>query len=448
MLFPPLEEPLGGYEAPDFEYILKEIKKKGVTLQLLWEEYSSNKNGYSYSRFCALYQAWKVSNETSMLQDHKAGVDTFIDYAGHTIAIYDPKTGLKEYDAQIFVSALGASSYLYCEATRTQTEEDFLESHKRMNAFYGGVTECWVPDNLKSGVTKADRYEPKINRSYLDLACHHGVSVVPARVRHPKDKSKAEGGVYFIESQILAPLRNCKFYALEELNDAITERLIVINQKPFQKMPGSSRYSFYLEIDKPALKSLPEIPYESFHWGVATVSKNYHITIEQVRYSVPCFFINKIIEFRYNERTVEFFFKGKTIATHMRSIEDNIVTNNNHCPLSHQYQAKCTPEEIKKEAQAIGESVELWVESVFADESLHIRQSTQITLGVVRLLKKYAKERINAACKRGLFYKNLTLKGIKDMLGRDLDKKPLPKIELTKPLPQKHNNVRGAMYYQ
>jgi hypothetical protein len=317
-----------------------------------------------------------------------------------------------------------------------------------MNVFYDGVTECWVPDNLKAGVTHADRYEPEINRSYLDLAQHCGTSIVPARVRKPQDKSKAEGAVYLVETQILARLRDFKFFNLNELNIAIRELLIQVNKKPFQKMPGSSRYSLYLELDKPALRPLPETPFELFHWGSITVNPSYHITIEQVPYSVPYAFVTKTIDFRYNERTVELFFKGKLIAVHLRSFERSVaITNNNHRPLKHQYQAACTPEEIRKQAQDIGEPTLVWIERVLEDSSLHIKARINRTLGVVRLVKQYPKERLNAACSRGLYYGNFTRRGLLDMLERELDKQPLPKQEIVKPLPQEHCNVRGALYY-
>jgi transposase len=447
-LYPHEEKPLDGYALPNFGHIHKQLTIRGVTLQLLWEEYTDLHVGYSYSQFCKLYYRWKKGGETWMLQTHKAGVNTFIDYAGDTIPIYDSKTGLVAFDAQIFVSVLGASYYIFCEATRSQTGEDWIGSHKRMNEFYDGVTECWVPDNLKTGVTYSDRYEPEINRSYLDLAQHCGTSIVPARVRRPQDKSKAEGGVYFTETQILARLRDRKFFSLEELNVTLKELLLQVNHKPFQKMPGSSRYSLYLELDKPALKPLPETPFELFHWGSMTVNPSYHLTIEHVPYSVPYALVGKTVDFRYNERTVELFCKGKTIAIHPRSHERGVaVTNNQHRPPKHQYQAACTPDEIRKQAQNIGEPTTAWIERVLEDSSLHIKARINRTVGVVRLIKKYPKERLNAACARGVYYGNFTRRGLLDMLARELDKQPLPKEEPIKPLPQKHSNVRGALYY-
>jgi transposase len=449
LLYPAIEEPSERYTMPDFQYIHKEFKKKGVTLQLLWEEYSSTLGGYSYSQFCNLYSLWRKCDETWMIQLHKAGVNTFIDYAGLTIPIFNPKTGDVAYNAQVFVSVLGASSYIFCEATKSQTIEDWIGSHKRMNIFFGGTTECWVPDNLRTGVTQADRYEPNINQTYLNLSQHYGVAIVPARVRRPQDKSKAESGVYLVETQILARLRNHKFFDLEEANKAIKELLDSVNKKPFQKMPGSSRYSLYLELEKPALQAIPEIPFELFHWGTHKINPGYHVIITEVPYSVPSTFVGKVVEYKYNERTVEFFCKGRSIATHTRSYEPGIpVTNNNHRPAKHQYQAECTPEEIQKQALGIGAPTLTWVEHVLENPSLHIKLRINIALGVVRLSKKYTNDRLNAACSRGLFYSNFTRKGIKDILERELDKQALPQKEIIKPLPQQHSNVRGFAYYQ
>jgi len=449
ILYPPKEVSPDGYDLPNFEHIHKEIKRKGVTLQLLWEEYNSNQKGYSYSQFCNMYKLWKATDETWMIQTHKAGVNTFIDYAGLTISIFDPSTGLEAFNAQIFVSALGASSFIFCEATKSQTIEDWIGSHKRMNEYFGGVTECWVPDNLKSGITCANRYEPTPNRCYRDLADHYGVHIIPARVRKPKDKSKAEGGVYVVETQILAPLRDRKFYNLAELNGAIMNLLEALNKKPFQKMPGSSRYSLYLEIDKPALKPLPDMPYELSHWGKEKVGQSYHLTIEGVPYSVPYTFVLKDVEYRYNERTVEIFINDKLIALHGRSYEKGVpVTNNNHRPSKHQYQAQCTPEEIRKQARAIGEDCAVWVDCIFEDSFLHMTSRINRTLGVIRLAKTYENSRLNAACKRGLFYKNFLYQGIKDILKNNLDRQPLPVEETSGILPQDHNNIRGPIYYQ
>lgn len=450
LLYPPVQSTTASDPTlPDFESIHKELTKKGVTLQRLWEEYIENGRGYSYSRFCGLYSNWKSCNETSMIQTHKVGENTFIDYSGLTIPIQDPNTGKELFHAQIFVAALGASSYTFCEATKSQKSEDWIASHQRMSEYFGGVTEYWTPDNLKAGVIRADRYEPEINKTYLELSQHYGTCIVPARARKPQDKSKAEGAVYFVETQIIAALRNRIFFSLEELNDAIKPLLKDLNTKSFQKMPGSSRYSLYLELDKPALKTLPETPYELFYWGKLTVDPSYHITVEEVPYSVPYRYIKKIVEYRYNEKVVEVFFQGTRIAFHKKSLEKRVpVTEDHHRPRKHQYQAKCTAEEIRKQAQEIGVTTLEWVDRVLEDSSIYPKQRINTTLGVVRLTKEYSKERLNAACARGLFYENFKARSIRDILKRGLDKEPLPKQETITTLPQEHKNVRGAAYYR
>jgi len=447
-LYPPKEASGEGYLMPDFERIHRELQRKGVTLRLLWEEYTDSAaphTPYGYSNFCTLFKSWKATDQTWMIQTHKAGENTFIDYAGHKVPIFDLTTGQKEFEAEIFVSALGASGYTFCLATRSQKEGDWIEAHKKMCQFYGGVTECWVPDNLKSGVTKADRYEPTVNRTYLDLSHYYGVSVTPARVRKPQDKSRVEGAVYLVETHILAPLRDRKFFSLEELNTALEELLSRVNRKPFQKMPGSSRYSQYLELEQPLLKPLPEAPYELFHWGAAVVGSQYHVVVEGKAYSVPYSFVGKRVEFRHNERTVEFFYRGKTIAIHALS-KSTIVTNPHHCPDKHREQANISPEAIMESALQIGKETLDWVENVLSDLSLHTKQRINTALCVVRMSKKYSRERLNAACARGLYYRNFKARGIKDILVRELDKQPLPAL-LPSILPQNHNNVRGSIYY-
>lgn len=305
----------------DFGQIRKELARKGVTLLLLWKEAQESRSTSqpicSYSQFCHLYDLWKKEQETFMLQTHEAGVETYIDYAGPTISIWDAVTGLIAFEAPVFVSALGASSYIFCEAVRSQSEEDWTGSHKRMSEYYEGVTELWILDNLRAGVTKANRYEPIINQSYLSMGQHYGVTIIPARVRRPKDKSIAEAAVWLVEIKVLAPLRDRKFFSLAEANKAIRELLDLANKEPFQKMPGDSRYSLYLELDKPALKSLPRAPYEFFCWGKTKINPGYHLRINQIPYSVPDRFVGKTVEFRFNADKVEVFFKGELIASHI-----------------------------------------------------------------------------------------------------------------------------------
>lgn len=447
LLYPPKKGVLTDRVMPDFFFIHKELKKKGVTLTLLWIEYKNiYRSGYELSRFCGLYHEWCSNTELWMPQEHKAGEASYIDYSGLTIPIYEQNGEC--FDAQIFVSTLGASSYTYIEATRTQQIKDWISSHKRMFTFYEGIPGLLIPDNLKSGVTKPDRYEPDLNPTYYEMAQHYGTTILPARVRRPQDKSKVENGVLNVERKILAPLRNQKFFSCIELNRVLWERLEILNKTPFQKLPGSSRYSLYLELEKPALKPLPDTPYELSYWKKDTVNPGYHVKVEDVSYSVPYTFIRKPVEIRYNERVVEVFCKGKQIAIHPISHEKSKhITNHNHRPPSHQHQADCTAENIQQLANNIGENTARWVEQVLIDDSLHIRKREKTCLGVVRLTKTYPPHRLEAACQRGLYYRNFLYKGVKAILENNLDQIPLPK-EGTKKLPQEHENIRGAEYFE
>jgi len=302
---------------PSFQNLSKELAKKGVTLLLIWKEYKASTPKYcSYSHFCRLYKEWAAVGDTWMIQAHKAGESTFIDWAGLTVPIYNPVDGSVDFEAQIFVSALGASSYTFARAMRSQKVPDWCNAHKHMSEFYDGLSDYWIPDNLKSGVTKSHRYEPNIQETYADMARHYKVAIVPARVRRPQDKSKGESAVYLVENQVLAPLRNEKFFSLEGLNEAMKEPLKTLNKIPFQNAPGSSRYSIYLEVEKQALQPLPDVAYEIFYYGRETLNKGYHILIEGISYSVPYKLVGKSIESRHNERTVEFFYNSKLVAIH------------------------------------------------------------------------------------------------------------------------------------
>jgi transposase len=224
-----------------------------VTLNLLWQEYKEqHPDGYQYSWFCHSYRDWAARLDVVMRHEHRAGEKLFVDYAGQAVEIVDPATGAIN-KAQIFVAVLGAGSYTYAEATASQSLEDWIGAHVRAFSFYGGVPEAVVPDNLKSGVSKACRYEPDINPTYNDLARHYQTVILPARVRKPRDKAKAEAGVLLVERWILARLRKHTFFSLDELNREIKRLLRDLNNKPFKKLPGS-RKSRFEEIDKPALK--------------------------------------------------------------------------------------------------------------------------------------------------------------------------------------------------
>jgi transposase len=445
LLFPVQSNPNESRALPDFEMIHKEIKRKGVTLALLWEEYIvHHPEGYKYSAFCKLYQDWAKERDLWMPQQHKMGEKLFIDYAGLTVPIYN--TDGSSYEAQIFVATMGASNYTFAEATKTQQLHDWIGSHVRMLNFFGGITEVWVPDNLRCGVKSSHRYDPELNPTYLKMAEHYAVAVIPARVRTPKDKSKVEKGVQDVERQILARIRNLKFFSLEELNAAIDKLLKEFNQRPFQKMSGC-RLSQFEELDKPHLKPLPPAPFIFEEWLKARVGQNYHINVLGHHYSTPYDFVKQEVIARVTENTIEIYLKNNRIASHVRSlVQGGYTTSPNHRPPNHKFHAECTPEYLLEHAKKIGGFTTKWVEIVLSDESRHLIQRCNHCLGAIRLAKSYGEKRLELACQRGLEAGLFTCKNIESILKTGLDQQSLKKAEIIL-LPQAHECIRGASYY-
>jgi transposase len=433
----------------DWAIIHKELKRKNVTLRVLWREYNEKyPEGFCYSQFCHLYRSWRKNQDVWMQQIHKAGEKLFVDYAGHTMPIYDQAGVIKA--AEIFVATLGASNMTFCEATWTQSLPDWIQSHINAFAFFEGCPEILVPDNLKSAVTKAHRYEPDINSSYHEMAIYYGVAIIPTRVRSPKDKAKVENGVLQVERQILARLRDRKFFSLLELNAAIKILLDELNQRPFQKLPGS-RLSQFLEIDKPALKPLPATPYEYAAWKKAKAGFNYHIELEKHHYSVPFTLVRTELHVRYNSQTVEIYHQNNRIASHVRSyVPNGYTTDKLHMPTNHQHQSEWTPERICHLASHMGTETAFFVEALMASRQ-HPQQGFKACMGVLRFEKSYGKERLEAACKRASTLGAYSYKSIESILKNNLDSKPLPNDSSkasAKTLVDSHENVRGQNYYQ
>ena len=351
---------------PDMEYLYQELKRKSVTMQLLWYEYKqANPDGYQYSQFCNLYRQWVKKLDLTLRQEHRAGKKLFIDYAGQTVSIVDSKTG-EITEAQIFLATLGASNYTFAEASLSQDLPPWIKSHVHAFEFFGGVTEILVPDNLKVGVTNPCRYEPDINPTYQDLAEHYGTTVIPARSRKPKDKAKVESAVFVAERWILAALRNHTFFSLNELNRAIAEKLHHLNNRRFQKL-NTTRRQLFETLDRPALKPLPSRPYEYAEWKKAKVN-NYHIEIDRHYYSVPYQLAREQVEVRLTSSTVEVLFKNKRAAGHQRDFRKGAFTTlTEHMPKNHQRYLEWTPSRIirwaqRKMAQKLkGSSLESWI---------------------------------------------------------------------------------------
>ena len=453
MLYPPAEDEDNKRGIPDWNKVHQELKRKGVTLNLLWQEYKlGNPDSYSYSSYTLKYRQWCNKKNVSMRQNHKAGEKLFVDYAGMTIGITDRSTGeIKQ--AQVFVATLGASNYTYTEATWSQKTKDWLGSHRRALEFFGGVPEVIVPDNLKSGVKSANYYEPELNVSYADFAEHYGVAIIPARVRKPKDKSKVEVGVQVVEQSILAPLRNRTFFSLVEANKAIKKLLEKLNNKPFQKLAGS-RKSVFEEVEKDTLHPLPAKPYELATWKKAKVNIDYHIEVDRHYYSVPYNYVKQQVDIRVTDSTVEVFFKSQRIASHQLvpqtpRYKGKHTTIKEHMPKPHQKQGEWSPERLISWAQKTGEHTAKVVEHILSSRT-HVEQGYRSCLGIMRLGKTYGDQRLEAACKRACFLRSYSYRSIESILKNNLDKEPLPDDKEDKSagtLPH-HQNVRGANYYQ
>lgn len=444
LLFPgnppsPLNRP-----GPDWAELHIERKKPGVTLQLLWEEYrAKNPDGYGYSQFCDLYQKYARTLPVTMRQNHKAGDKLFIDYSGKKVEIVLPETG-QIREAEIFVAVLGASNYTYAEATWTQTLPDWIGAHVRALTYFDGVPALLVPDNLKSGVTRASFYDPDINHTYAQFAQYYGTAVLPARARKPRDKPKVENGVLIVQRWILACLRNRRFFSLEELNEAIGNLLVKLNQRSFKKMPGS-RKTVFEALEKPVLRPLPVIPYEYAEWKRARVNIDYHVEVEHHYYSVPYQLVHQKVDLRISARTVEIFHRGKRVASHAISFyKGKHSTTPEHRPANHKF-VEWNPQRFISWAQKCGDSVSKVIETILNGRE-HPEQGFRACLGVLRFSAKVGNERLNAACTRALAFGSPRYKTVASILEKNQDCLPLPEKQTEKPCPP-HSNIRGPEYY-
>ena len=311
---------------PDCAYIHRELKRDGVTLQLLWEEYVQvYPDGYRYTQFCELYRHWVKRLRPSMRQVHRAGEKTFIDFSGKRPSLVDRRTG-ELRPVELFVSVLGASNLTYAEATRTQQLPDWVDAHIHMVEYFGGSTTMWVPDQLKSAITRPCRYEAGVNRTYEDLAAHYGAVVIPARPRKPRDKAAVENCVLIAQRWILARLRDQTFFELNALNAAIRILLDKLNDRPMKKL-GVSRRALYEQLDRPALRPLPAARYVLAQWKRCRVNIDYHVEVEHHFYSVPYQLLREQVEVRYTTNTVEVFRRDKRIASHRRGYRPDSCGN-------------------------------------------------------------------------------------------------------------------------
>lgn len=445
LLFPPQHvRSVDRPAPPDWPELHREMKKPGVTLALLWEEYrAQHPNGYGYSRFCDLYRDWRGKLNPTMRQHHVAGEKLFVDYAGQTVEVIDSLTG-EVHEAQVFVATLGASSYTYAEATLSQKLPDWIGSHSRAFSFFGGVPAQVVPDNLKSGIIKACLYDPEVNRTYADLATHYGTAVLPARPYKPRDKAKVEVGVQVVERWVLARLRKRRFFSLAELNQAIRELLEVLNNRGSKHL-GMSRRQLFEELDRPALKSLPTLGYEYAEWKQRRAGIDYHVEVAKHFYSVPHSLIKQTLWVRITERSVEIFHKGKRVAVHMRGPGNRRHTTiSEHMPSSHRRYASWTPEKIHRMASAQGPNTEALIEVILRRKP-HPEQGFRSCIGILRLAKSHGTERLEAACERALEIGAHSYSSVNSILKNRLENRKRRKVE-DSPLID-HANIRGSGYF-
>jgi transposase len=446
---PPAAADLSTAPLPNFAELHQELRHKGVTLQLLWEEYAqTNPVGhYSYPHFCVLYREWRRRLSPTMRQTHAPGDKMFVDYCGPTLPIIDPLTG-EVRAAQIFVAVLGASNYTYAEATFTQRLHDWVGSHVRAFEYFGGAPRLVVPDNLKSGVTKACRYEPALSRTYSEMLEHYDTAALPARPNKPRDKAKVEVGVQIIERWVLARLRKSTFFSLTDLNAAIQRLLDHLNHKPFKKLPGS-RHSQFEALDKPALKTLPPRAYEYAEWKKARVHIDYHVEIDGHYYSVPHSLIKRQLDVRITATSIECLLNGQRVAVHPRSDrKGGHSTITEHMPKSHRAHLEWTPGRFLNWAVSIGPSTRDLVQSLLTNRP-HPEMGFRSCLGLLSLEKRFGAGRLEAACQRALALSSPSRQSVLSILEKGLDSQPLPESESeAAATPPVHENVRGAAYYQ
>ena len=426
--------------------ITQELGRIGVTRQLLWEEYrGQHPEGYSYTQFCFHLRAYCETGELAMHLEHEAGKELFIDFAGNKPQLMDAKTGI-EREVQLFVAVFPASALVYCEATETQAVECVVRATRHALEYAGGAPEIIVPDNLKSAVTKPSRYEPKINETFEDFASHYGCVVIPARVRRPRDKALVEASVNRVYQRILAPLRDRQFHSLDELNDAIGERLELLNEQPMQRI-GISRWQRFRSIELAALKPLPEQPYQIRRFHQVTVGFNYHVYFspDKHNYSVPWTYRRKQVRVVSSEKNVEVYYNHQRIATHRRDRRaGGYSTQPEHMPSQHRLYAEWSPERFLSWAQNIGPKTRELIAAVL-DSRQVAEQAFRSCLGILKLAERYEASRLEAASTRALAYGVSSYRGVRSILEKGLDRSGAERPG-SFVLPE-HPNIRGEQYY-
>lgn len=436
------------YAQPDMAYVHRELRRKHMTIYLLWQEYKQAhpEDGYQYSQFCEMYQRWARPLDAVLRQKHKAGDKAFTDWSGDGIDVVDRVTG-EVTERPLFVGALGASGYTFAKAAPSREGVHWIRMHNEMLEYFGGVPAATVPDNEKSGVTSPCRYDPVLNPNYAAWARHYGTTVLPARPGKPRDKALVENAVLNAQRWILAALRNHMFFSLDEANEAIAEKLVEYNDRKFQKLDGTRRQLF-MELDRPALKPLPLRRFEPFDYKSGKLNINYHVVVEKHYYSAPCDLIGKKVEVRWTSTTVEIFHNGQRVASHQRSfVKWGWTTRPEHRPEKHRAHLEWTPERLVAWAQKTGPKTAELVEQIFSSHQ-HVERGYNACLGIMRLGKRYDEKRLEAACDRALVLGSASYRTVNEILTHGTDRLPLTNNSQPElPLPP-HENIRGPDYYQ
>ena len=445
-LFPPPVTPTAdNRNRPDWNHIATELKRKGVTLRLLWEEYyRSGPDRLGYSQFCKNFSDHRDTLDPRMRQNHKSGEKLFVDYSGMTLSLTDRTNGNIQ-KVEVFVATLGASSYTYVEATLTQTIEDWIPSNARALAFFGGVPELIICDNLRTAVTTPSRYEATIQRTYEEMAAHYQTAILPARPRKPRDKAKVEAGVQTVEERILAQLRNRQFLSLAEINQAIRTLLTELNNRQMQGR-DHSRAELFAITDQPALKPLPIRPYEIGTWSKARVGTDYHIKLDKRHYSVPHQYLLKEVEVRCSGAVVEIYHKGERIASHPVITElYGSSTQNEHMPENHKRLVEWTPERILAWLDRTGPNTRQVGRSIL-DSRSHPAQGYNACLGIIRLSSTHGSDATEAACLKAIALNTPSYQMVKSILANNANSQQVKPAD-TLIAPVDHQNIRGADYY-
>lgn len=431
-----------------FPYIEREIKKPGVTMDMLWiEYYNRHLNGYRRSQFGHLYRQWLKRSNPSMHIHHKAGDKMYVDYAGSKLHVTDPITGELE-EKEVFVAILGASQLTYVEVVDSQQKADFIAACENALHYFCGVPQAIVPDNLKAAVIKSNRYEPTLNETFADFARHYDTAILPARAYRPKDKALVEGAVKIIYTRIYAALRKNIYHSMESLNQAVWEQLELHNDMPMKGREYSRRSQFN-EVEKDELKPLPLLRYELKQQLMATVPKNNYVclTPDKHYYSVPYQFIGKRVKVIFSKSKVEIYYDFNLIASHKRmKSPHNYTTIVEHLASSHKFVNDWNPERFITWGESIGPETKLIIAGIL-NKRQHPEQAYKSCLGVLGMVKKVGNERLNNACKRALMFNTFNYMAIQNILLKGLDAIEDEPSTDASGMPD-HDNIRGENYYE